>query len=75
MRVSMNKTNVMISGEQQKVMPKAVRWPCGVCGRGVGNNSIECTSCQKWIHRKCSDIMGSLYKMMKTDRQTNRWSR
>jgi len=26
MRVSMNKTKVMISGEQQK----AVRWPCGV---------------------------------------------
>jgi len=37
MRVNMNKTKVMISGEQQKVMQKAVRWPCGVCGRGVGN--------------------------------------
>jgi len=48
MRVNMNKkTNVMISGEWQKIMQKAVRWPCGVCGRGVGNNSIECTSCQK----------------------------
>jgi len=23
---------------------QAVRWPCGVCGRGVGNNSIQCTS-------------------------------
>jgi len=33
--VNMNKTNVMISGEQQKVMQKAVRWPCG---KGVGNN-------------------------------------
>jgi len=28
----MNKTKVIISGEQQKVMQKAVRWPCGVCG-------------------------------------------
>jgi len=45
MRVNMNKTKVMISGERQKVMQKAVRWPCGVCGRGVGNNSIQCTSC------------------------------
>ena len=26
----------MISGEWQKVMQKAVRWPCGVCRRGVG---------------------------------------
>jgi len=46
MRVNMNKTKVMISGEWQKVMQKAVRWPCGVCGRGVGNNSIQCTSCK-----------------------------
>jgi len=30
MRVNMNKTKVMISGEWQKVMQKAVRWPCGV---------------------------------------------
>ena len=47
MRVNMNKTKVMISGERQKVTQKAVRWPCGVCGRGVGNNSIQCTSSQK----------------------------
>ena len=33
-------------------MQKAVRWPCGVCGRGVGSNSIHCISCQKWVHKK-----------------------
>jgi len=42
----MNKTKVMIS----------VEWPCGVCGRSIGNNSIQCSSCQKWEHRKCSGI-------------------
>jgi len=47
MRVSMNKAKVMISGERQKVMQNAVRWPCGVCSKGVGSNSIQCTSCQK----------------------------
>jgi len=75
MRVNMNKTKVMISGEWQKVMQKVVRWPCGVCSRGVQftyqtvffhNNSIQCTSCQKWVHRKCSGIKGSMYKVMKT---------
>ena len=30
-----------------KVMQKAARWPCDVCGRGVGSNSIQCTSCHK----------------------------
>ena len=24
------------------------------------------TSCQKWLHRKCSGIKGSMYKVMKT---------
>ena len=47
MRVSMNKTKVMISGERQKVRQKAVRWPCGVCSRDVGSNSLQCTSCQQ----------------------------
>jgi len=37
MRVNMNKTKVMINGEWQKVTQKAVRWPFGVSGRGVGN--------------------------------------
>jgi len=64
MRVNMNKTKVMISGEQQKVVQKAIRWPCSVCGRDVGNNSIQCTSCKKWVHRKCIGIKGSMCKVM-----------
>jgi len=31
-----------------------------------GSNSIQCTSCKKWIHRKCSGIKGSMYKVMKS---------
>ena len=66
MRVNMNKTKVMISGECQKPVQKAARWPCGLCGRCVGSNSIQCTSCQKWIHKKCSGIKGSMYKVTKS---------
>ena len=51
MRVNMNKTKVMISGERQKVRQKSVRWPCRVCSKGVGSNSIQCSSCQKWVHK------------------------
>jgi len=43
MRVNMNKTNVTISGEWQKVMQKIARWPCGVCGSGASNDSVQCT--------------------------------
>jgi len=38
------KTKAMISGERQKPMWKAARWPCGVCGKGICSNSIQCTS-------------------------------
>ena len=66
MTVNMNKTKVMISGERQKPVQKAARWPCGVCGRGVGSNSIQCTSCQNRVHKKCSGIKGSMYKVMRS---------
>jgi len=65
MRVNVNKTRVMISGERQKLMQKAVRWPCGVCDRGVGNNSVQCSSCQKHVHKKCG-INVSMSKVMKS---------
>jgi len=55
MRVNMNKTKVMISGERQKVMQKML----------VIIQS-QCTSCQKWVHKKCSGIKGSMSKVMKS---------
>ena len=53
----------MTSGERQKVMQKAVGWPCGVCGRGMviiqysalvvrsgytGNEVVLRVACTKW---------------------------
>ena len=66
MRVNMNKTKVMISAERQKPVQKAARRPCGVCGRDVGSNSIQCTNCQNWVHKKCCGMKGSVYKVMKS---------
>ena len=45
------------------VRQKDVRWPCGVCSKGVGSNSIQCSSCQKWVHKKYSGIKGSMSKV------------
>ena len=47
-------------------MQKAVRWPCGVCSKNVRSNSIQCTDCQKWVHKKCSGIKGSMSKVAKS---------
>ena len=30
--------------------------PCGVFGELVGCNSIQCTKCQRWVHRSCSNV-------------------
>ena len=60
-RVNMNITKA--SAEHQKVWQKAARWPCGVCNKGVGSNSLQCTRCQKWVHKKCSGIKGSMSKV------------
>jgi len=27
-----------------------------VCKKGVGNNSILCMSCQKWVHKRCAIV-------------------
>ena len=63
MRVNMNKTKVL-SGQRQKVRQKAVRWLCEVCSKGVGSNSLQCTSCLKWVQKKCSGIKGSMLKVI-----------
>ena len=52
-------------GERQKVRQKAIRWPCG-CSKGVDCNSLQCTSCQKWVRKKCSGIKGSMSKVAKS---------
>ena len=37
-----------------------------VCSKGVGNNSLQCTSCQKWVHKKCSGTKGRMSKVGKS---------
>ena len=34
--------------------------PCGTCYRGVAANSIFCPQCKKWVHKRCSGIVGRL---------------
>src|SRR6187399_1793910 len=39
-------------------LEESSKWPCGVCSKGVGNNSILCTQCKKWVHKRCSKVKG-----------------
>ncbi len=60
LRVNMGKTKIMISGPGLNVLQKTGKHPCAVCLRGVGTNSILCTGCSCWVHKKCSGITGIL---------------
>ena len=62
MRVNVNKTKVMVCGRTEKVdtYEESGKFPCGVCGEGVRSNSVLCTSCSKWVHKRCSGIKGKL---------------
>jgi hypothetical protein len=60
LRVNMSKTKVMRCNAGNSNVSCSGEWPCGVCHKGVGANSIECTVCLKWIHKKCSGVSGRL---------------
>ena len=59
LKVNIGKTKVMCSQYGKGRVNKTARYPCGVCGWGVGeeySNSIACTKCRLWIHKRCSGL-------------------
>src|SRR5215831_520465 len=65
MKVNVAKTKVMISGAMKAEEVRS-KCPCGVCGKGVGNNSVTCIKCKKWVHKHCSRVKGSLVNVSGT---------
>ena len=61
MKVNIGKTKVMVSGKNCGAIEKMWKWSCTVCGKGVAwNNSVRCTGCSGWVHKRCIDVKGSL---------------
>ena len=56
LKVNMEKTKVMITGREPNRRQEEGRYPCGCCGKNVGVNSILCTECGKWCHKRCSGL-------------------
>ncbi len=61
MKVNVGKTKVMFGGERRVKEEFVARpkWPCAMCGKGVGANSVKCTKCQLWVHGKCIGVQKS----------------
>jgi len=60
LRVNVKKTKVMSCCVEADTRKESGKYPCGVCGKGVGNNAILCLGCSKWIHCRCSGVKGRL---------------
>ena len=45
LKVNMGKTKVMISGRDLHILQISDKYPCAVCRKGVGKNSIFCSGC------------------------------
>ena len=60
MVVNAMKSKVMVSKPGTAKPVTSRKFPCGVCTKGVGSNSVMCTSCNSWVHRRCSGIKGRL---------------
>src|SRR5437867_5807220 len=64
LRVNIGNTKVMNCKVGVGQVENSGQFPCEICRKGVGVNSICCSSCKKWIHKRCSGVVGSLQKMV-----------
>ena len=58
LKVNAGKSKVMVRSSCGKMIVNSGKWPCGVCGKGVQTNSVQCTICKQWIHKRCSGVRG-----------------
>ena len=59
LKVNVQKTKAMKLGGKKEMKAAEVD-PCAVCRRRVMRNSIRCTVCGGWVHKRCSRVRGSL---------------
>ena len=53
MNVDKTKGMQLLFGKKSSVLKVD---PCGVCGERIGCSSVQCTKCQRWVHRRYSDV-------------------
>ena len=54
------KSKIMVGTSGGKMIVNSGKWCCGVYGKGVQENPVQCTICKKWIHKRCSRIHDDL---------------
>src|SRR6267154_2198317 len=64
LRVNLGTTKVMNCKVGVGQVENMGKFPCGICRKGVGVNSICCGSCKKCIHKRCSGVVGNIEKLV-----------
>ena len=59
MKINVGKTKAFYT-RRNFVRMQIRKYPCSVCGKGMGRNSVQCTKCQHWVHKRCFGVHGSL---------------
>ena len=54
------KSKAMVGSSGGKLIVNSGKWSSGVCGKGVQEDSVQCTVCINWIHKRCSGVCGGL---------------
>ena len=56
LRVNVGKTKILVSVYDAPKPVDGSKFPCGVCDKAIGINSIKCHTCGFWVHKRCSNI-------------------
>ena len=56
MKINIQKTKLLITGKDVTTTTRSGNDPCAICSLGVGANSILCTSCNLWCHKRCTGL-------------------
>ena len=59
MKINVNKIKTFYK-RRNLLRMQIQKYPCSVCGKRVGRNSVQCAKCQHWMHKRCSGAHGSL---------------
>ena len=52
LQVNLAKTKVLVSRKEDRTLLPSGKWPCLICKKGVGRNSILCTQEMQWDCRQ-----------------------
>ena len=63
LKMNAGKSKVMVGSSSGKMIVFFGKWPCGVCGKGVQANHVQCTVCKKWINKQRSGVRGDLSRV------------